>query len=163
MGTSTAQVTGSELGSEPLAGMRIAWATMETRLVVLGGKPKPSPREINEAIATLASLHARSNGPVEAGDEAGEGDVILDFDLSLRSQGADPFRVKGKQVLHGILTEYGLPDAAHEIGTALLNMVRPIKTRAQELVTGNANRGTTGPQTAAEGDVTPRPRETPAQ
>lgn len=136
-------------------------ATMETRLVVLGEKPKPSQREINWAIATLASLDTGSKWPT--GDELGEGDAILEYDLSLRSPGADPFRVKGRQVMHGILSEQGLPDAAPEVEAALLSMMRPLKTRALELVAGVASRGAEGAETVAEGDASARPRETPAQ
>lgn len=142
METEISQVMGSDVRLEPLAGTRTGLATVESRLVKLGEQPKPSARQINDAIATLASLRTRQEQLVgagagkEVGGEIGEGDVVLGYDLTLRAQGADPFRVKGRQVLHGILTRYGRPDAAHDMETALLGIVRPLKTHALKLVAG---------------------------
>lgn len=101
------------------------------RLATLGGTYSPSVADLQKSIETLTAMQVRSASRESPGEE---GDIFLFYDITLVNKGKDPFHYRGVKELRDVISMESIAEAPEMMDIMLLELVRPLKTRANRWV-----------------------------
>jgi hypothetical protein len=97
------------------------------KLVTLGPIKRPSVTDLQRALDVIVALQADNASNLEA---TSPGDIFLYYDIKLVTRGEPVYHHRGRKEIKDILTVAGISGATEVFDMTLLDLIRPLKTRA---------------------------------